>query len=304
MNESYKAIVNEFIVWIDTLGYSDSVKHACKYRITDFLQWLETKQVQRINLLTDQHIKDYRVFLETRPNKQFKGRLLSAAHINWYFFAINKLLEFLHQYGVENLPFPDNYRIKTDRKECVLPFDILTQGEVKTLRGCIENAYLNQPFEERQIKQYQLRLIFALYYGCGLRRSEGYNLQIQNIDFDRKTVFVHQGKNYKDRIIPMSEGVYNEVQDYIYNFRHKLKLNHNRLFIYSPITLYIALKRLQNICNNDKIKAKRITLHTLRHSIATHLLQNGMTIENIALFLGHSDLDTTQIYTHFTNITD
>jgi Site-specific recombinase XerD len=73
-------------------------------------------------------------------------------------------------------------------------------------------------------------LIFALFYGCGLRRSEGHKLRIKDLDFDRKTVFVEQGKNYKDRIIPMSAGVYKELQDYVYNYRHKMKLNHNRFF--------------------------------------------------------------------------
>jgi integrase/recombinase XerD len=58
------------------------------------------------------------------------------------------------------------------------------------------------------------------------------------------------------------------------------------------------LKYLQSVCDDENIKAKRLSLHVLRHSIATYLLQNGMSIENIALFLGHSSLDTTQIYTH------
>ena len=126
-----------------------------------------------------------------------------------------------------------------------------------------------------------------------------WNLQIQDIDFDKKTIFVRQGKGSKDRIVPMSEGVYKEVQNYIYNFRHRLKLNHNRLFIYNAQAQFLRLKHLQKICKDENIKAKRITLHSLRHSIATHLLENGMKIENIALFLGHSDLDSTQIYTHF-----
>jgi len=301
MNESFKEIVKEFIVWVDTLGYSDSIKHTCKYRVIDFLQWLETKQVQNIRQLTDKHIRDYRSHLETRPNSQYKGRLLSTNHINWYLFVVDKLLEFLHHYGVTDLPTPNNFRIKKADDERVLPFDILTQDEVKTLRNNIKNTYPHFYFAEKQPRQYELRLIFALFYGCGLRRSEGWNLQIQDIDFDKKTIFVRQGKGSKDRIVPMSEGVYKEVQEYVYNFRSRLKLNHNRLFINKAQAVYIRIKHLQKICDDSTIKAKRITLHTLRHSIATHLLENGMSIENIALFLGHSDLDTTQIYTHFVN---
>jgi integrase/recombinase XerD len=96
----------------------------------------------------------------------------------------------------------------------------------------------------------------------------------------------------------MSTGVYKDLLDYIYNYRNHLKLNHNRLFIFSGQAILLKLKHLYNACNDEVIKSKHITLHTLRHAIATHLLQNGMTLENIALFLGHSSLDSTQIYTH------
>jgi integrase/recombinase XerD len=202
---------------------------------------------------------------------------------------------------MENVPAPTNYRLKINKQERVMQFDILTQQEIKTLYNCIPNTYLSFSFEKRQPKQYELKLIFALCYGCGLRCNEAYNLRIQDVNFDKKTVFVKQGKNYKDRVVPMSAGVYEVLQDYIYNFRHKLKLNHNRLIFSGKQMLRLRLKKLQNACDDENIKSKRITPHVLRHSIATHLLQNGMNIENIALFLGHSSLDSTQIYTHIVN---
>ena len=176
------------------------------------------------------------------------------------------------------------------------------QEEIQTLYNSIPNTYLLRPFKERQAKQYELKLIFALLYGCGLRRSEAYNLRVKDVNFDKKTVFVEQGKCYKDRIVPMSAGVYRDLQDYIYNFRNKLKLNYNRLFIHDKQRLGLRLKHLHEVCNDENIKAKRISPHMLRHSIATHLLQNGMNIENIARFLGHSSLVSTQIYTHIVNL--
>ena len=301
MNASYKAILEEFLSWLDTLGYGKDFINGSKYRIDNFLEWLETKGICEINQLTDKHIKEYHKHLETRPNRVFKGHLLSTRQLYCNHYAIDKLLEFLHQYGMTSAPVPLNVRPKIDNSERVLQFDILTQQEIKTLYNCIPDTYQWLTYEKRQPKQYELKLIFALYYGCGLRRSEGYNLQLQDVDFDRKTIFVRQGKNYKDRIVPMSDGVYRELQDYIYNFRKQLKLDHNRLFICIPEAQLKRLQYLQNVCNNETIKTKRITLHTLRHSIATHLLQNGMSIENIALFLGHSSLDSTQIYTHIAN---
>lgn len=301
MNTGYKTISAAYATWLDTLGYSHSIVYYGQREITVFFEWLESKQIQHITQLTSKHISDYYHYLETRPNKRFKGRLLSAAHLNKVFFAIDNLLKFLHQYGMESAPVPTNKHVEIDQQERIYKIKPFTQEEIKILYNCISNTYPRHPFEERQVKHYELKLIFALFYGCGLRRTEGYNLQLHDIDFDKKTVFVKQGKNYKDRIVPMSSGVYAALQDYVYNFRHKLKLKHNRLFISDVQTLRLRLKYLQNACDDEQIKNKRITLHILRHSIATHLLQNGMSIENIALFLGHSSLDSTQIYTHIVN---
>jgi integrase/recombinase XerD len=301
MNTSYRAILEEYAVWLDTLGYSEKLINCCKSSVSEFFECLEEKQIKSIDLLNSKHITDYHTYLETRSNKRCKGRMLSVAHLNKTFYAVDKLLEFLHQQGMESAPVPTKKIIKTDRTERIYKIEILTQEEIKTLYDSISNVYPALSFAHRQAVEYELKLVFTLYYGCGLRRSEGYKLSMKDIDFDRKTVFVEQGKNYKDRIIPMSAGVYRDLQDYVYNFRSRLKLNHNRLFVCDIQTQIQRLHHLQKICKDEQIKAKRITLHILRHSIATHLLQNGMSIENIALFLGHSSLDSTQIYTHLIN---
>ena len=301
MNTGYTTILEKYVSWLDTLGYSYDVVSCCRLSIRPFFEWLEEKQIQSINQLTDKHISDYHAYLETRPNKRDKGRLLSVAHLNKNYTAIDKLLEFLHQYEMTNAPLPTNRHIKMDEQERIHKIEVLTQQEIKTLYNAIPDTYFTEPFEERQAKQYELKLIFTLLYGCGLRRNEAYNLCVQDVDFDRKTVFVRQGKNYKDRIVPMSAGVYKELQDYIYNFRHTLKLSHNRLIFREKQIIRMRLKHLQRACNDENIKAKRLTPHILRHSIATHLLQNGMSIENIARFLGHSSLVSTQIYTHIVN---
>jgi integrase/recombinase XerD len=298
LNTGYKAILGEYIVWLDTLGYSKDVIRACKYGVHFFFEWLDDKQIKNVTQLTNRHITEYHACLETRPNWKYKGRILSVAHLNKNFIAIDKLLEFLHHYGVTNAPVPANRRMEVDNEARILKIETLTQQEIKTLYSHIPDTYQSCNFAERDMKQAELRAIFALFYGCGLRRSEGWKLRIKDIDFDRKTVFVEQGKNYKDRIISMSAGVYNQLQDYVYNYRSKLKLNHSRLFNCNMATFGVKLKYLQSLCHDETVKAKRLSPHVLRHSIATHLLQNGMSIENIALFLGHSSLDTTQIYTH------
>jgi len=294
MNTHYKTIIKEYGTWLDTLGYSADIIRCGRLGINLFFEWLEEKHIKNITRLTAKHIVDYHNYLETRPNWKYKGRMLSAAYLNKTFYIIDKFLEFLHQYGMAGVPVPTNRQIKIDSTEKIHKIQILTQQEVKTLYNCISNAYPTLSFEKRAIKQAELKVIFALFYGCGLRRSEGYKLRKKDIDFDKKTVFVEQGKNYKDRIIPMSAGVYKDLQNYVYNYRNR----GTYLLDYNKASLGHKLKYLQDLSDDENIREKRLSLHVLRHSIATHLLQNGMSIENIALFLGHSSLDTTQIYTH------
>lgn len=302
MKSTYKAINQQYTAWLDTLGYSSGVVDDYNARIRDFLEWLETQSISQINQLTQKHITTYFEYLQSRPNKRRKGHLLSVSHLNHNFIAVDKLLEFLNGQGMKDTPIPTNYRLPVDKDERIRKIEVLTQNEIKTFYNAIENTYPTLNFIQREQNHYQLKLIFALAYGCGLRLSECLKIRFQDIDFERKTVFVEKGKNYKDRFVPMSAGVYRDLQDYIYNFRNKKKAPHNRLFLRANKNDFNKmLKRLQNVCENEEIKQKRLSMHVLRHSIATHLLQNGMNIENISQFLGHSTLGSTQIYTHLTN---
>ncbi|MBL4708046.1 MAG: tyrosine-type recombinase/integrase [Flavobacteriales bacterium] len=291
-----KAIVTEYKTWLDTLGFCQESVYEYPLRIKEFFRWLNENGISKITNLNQKHITQYHKHLESRENQKRKG-LLSNTHLNRNFIAVDKLLEFLNQMEMKNVPTPTNYRLKIDKDERAEKVTVLTSEQIKTLINNIKKTYpTHLSYRDREAKHYQLKLIFALYYGCGLRRSEGYNLRIDDIDFERKEVFVVKGKNYKDRLVPMSEGAYRDLQDYIYNFRSQLKLKHNRLFIHTSGCLLRSLYRLQETAAIQP--EKKLTLHSLRHSIATHLLQNGMDIENISLFLGHSSLETTQIYTH------
>jgi integrase/recombinase XerD len=224
----------------------------------------------------------------------YRYTILSTSFLNHHFLAIDKLCEYLHQMDVHTAPIPTNYRLKPDKEQRIKNIQPLTKEEIKLLQSNIANSYSHFSYKEREAKHEQLKLVFALYYGCGLRRNEGYQLTADDIDFNQKTIFVKQGKNYKDRIVPMNGSICNALQHYIYNFRNLQKATHNRLFLSTTGTLNDSLKDLQQRTDITK----KITFHILRHSIATHLLQNGMSIESIALFLGHSSLESTQIYTH------
>ncbi len=298
MNDSYKAILQQYIFWLDTLGFARPRRYG--ERVKDFFEWLTIQNVTSIDSINQEHITAFFHYQETRPNKRFKGTL-SNIYLNDYYAAVDKFCEFLHQMGMQNAPVPLNRRITIDEEERVRKIEPFTIEEIKQLQAEIKNTYPDLNYQQRQIKHYHLKLIFTLYYGCGLRLSEGYKLKAKDIDFNRRTIFIRQGKNYKDRLIPMNDNIYNALQDYLYNFRNQIKCGHNRLFLYTPTTLSKDLRHLHSQCPDENIQNKRLTFHILRHSIASHLLQKGMTIENIARFLGHSSLSSTQIYTHIIN---
>jgi integrase/recombinase XerD len=295
---NFIVIQNEYRQWLQTLGFSKSIVYGYTLNAKEFFDWLQSKNINQIHLITGTHIENYFEYLQSRPNQRYKNRTLSITHLNKLFDAIDKLLQCLQQLGLITIVVPTNYRIKQDKQERIYKIQPFTQQEIKTLQANIDSAFEAMPFYHRETKTEELKLVFALYYGCGLRRSEGFNLTIKDVDFDTKTIFIKQGKNYKDRIVPINKNICAVLENYIYNYRNLIKLNHHRLFTRTSFMLNADLQYLQNFCVEKSIKAKKLTLHILRHSIATHLLQNGMSIESIAKFLGHSSLESTQIYTH------
>ena len=157
------------------------------------------------------------------------------------------------------------------------------------------------------------RAMLAIYYGCGLRKSEGTGLKVADIQVERKVVFVREGKGSKQRNVPVTGNTLTYLTEYLHTGR-KILLERSpnptsleRFFINqygeacSDQALSLRLDLLVKNSGSSNLQAKRPTLHTLRHSIATHLLQQGMQIEMIQQFLGHSSLETTQIYTHIVN---
>jgi integrase/recombinase XerD len=294
------SITPEFTRWLNTLGFSQSIEYQYTRYLKEFIGYLQQKGITNITQLNPQHVKDFFNHLQTRPNKVKQTGVLSVVHLNKIFDAVDKFLEFLHQMGMNGAPSPINYRLQDEQKRVdkINPF---SQEEIRQLQTNIENVYPQYTHLQREKKQEQLKLIFALCYAGGMRRNEAYNLRAKDIDFDRKTIFIHQGKGYKDRIIPINKNVCKALEHYLYNFRNLYKVKHSRLLIDKVCILGRDLKELQRVTPVNSIKNKNLAFHVLRHSIATHLLQNGMSVENIGKFLGHGSLDSTQIYTHIIN---
>lgn len=192
---------------------------------------------------------------------------------------------------------------------------VLTIQEIKRL---YDATFL--PHRENNLAMGQRdRAFIAIFYGCGLRKMEGTQLNLDDIDLNRKLIFVRRGKGGKQRYVPVASKHADDIRSYIIEGREWFLYHHHSprytskyakrkqasddgaFFISQKgCRLTEFYKRLEYLKEKAGIE-KQFGLHSLRHSIATHLLQSGMPIEEIARFLGHSTIDSTQIYTHLTN---
>ncbi len=147
------------------------------------------------------------------------------------------------------------------------------------------------------------KAILELMYATGLRISEVISLEFKNVDYDECIIRV-MGKGSKERIVPVNDYAIKYLKEYIDNYRPELVKNeiNNYIFLNNHgrmLTRQGIFKMIKNYAALKNIK-KTIGPHTLRHTFATHLLENGADLRVIQELLGHSDISTTQIYTHLT----
>jgi integrase/recombinase XerD len=139
------------------------------------------------------------------------------------------------------------------------------------------------------------RAIIAILYGCGLRCQELRKLQIKDVDFERNMIHIRQSKGKKDRYVPMGNVLMNEIKCYLIKDKPiKWLFNGKNINGYSPQGVQRAIREAHRKTSIQK----RITPHTLRHTYATHLLEQGLDIVSIKELLGHSYIQTTMIYLH------
>ncbi len=142
------------------------------------------------------------------------------------------------------------------------------------------------------------RAILSIIYGCGLRRSEVIMLEPEDIDRNRMLLSIRQSKGFKDRIVPVSVKLVEMIDTYVSRYRPVVYLFEGQ-YQGSKYSATSIEKVFRMACEKAGIK-KRITLHGLRHSYATHLLESGTDLRYIQELLGHKSSRTTEIYTHVT----
>ena len=232
-------------------------------------------------------VRDYFEYLKTDfstySEEKFKSFLLEKNRAGKASQTIALYINAIKFYYLEVKKISQNINIKHPRRSNKLPV-IFSREEIRYLRYGIKNL--------------KHRVLICLAYGGGLRVSEVVDLKIRDLDFDNWTITIRQGKGRKDRITLLSKSIKfdlreliqgNEVDDFVFPSERGGKL---------------ARRTAQKILTNHLKKLhiqKNATFHSLRHSFATHLLENGTDVRYVQSLLGHNNIRTTQIYTRVTH---
>ncbi|MDR3711313.1 MAG: tyrosine-type recombinase/integrase [Puia sp.] len=303
----YVQSVKGFREWLDILGYAPSTVYSLPNAIREFLHYLEREAYFLLEDISAPVIQEYYAYLTTRPNIT-RGGGLSNVYLNKHQQTIKKFAQYLRQ--VKKLPIAGITLQGEDPEESSIA--VLSVAEIHQLLAATELLPVVRKKAQDpafyEALQHRDRVMISIFYGCGLRRNEGVYLDTGDINFDRGLLHVRKGKNYTERIIPISRKNLQYLQIYLYDARpFLLKQTKQEAFFISAKgrrmqgqSLLLRLKYLVELTDSPLLQQKRVGLHTLRHSIATHLLAAGMQLERIKDFLGHRSLESTQIYTHLT----
>jgi integrase/recombinase XerD len=275
----FNAIEEAFKAWLERLGYAASTIKGHQRRIRYFFLYLKNNQITNLEAIDSKVITGYENHLDQRS--------LSSATIGLYLTSLRLFDQYLEKYGYPPI-IRTRLRITPGMATAKV---VLSQQEVKQLYEATDAS----------VYGYRERALLALYYGCGLRASEGLQLELQDLDFKSGLLQVRKAKNHRQRYVPMSEKVKQDLQQWLHYGRGAILKTASQQVLIHTKGAYKTATGLNDSLKKLLEKAgipKPATLHSLRHSIATHLLENGMGLEQIRQFLGHRSLEVTQQYTH------
>jgi integrase/recombinase XerD len=288
-SDEHRLLRQGFAEWLQVLGYAPVSVTAMPKHLAEFLADQEAHGKDSLQQLV---ASDATAFIERQQTRIGirTGRGFSASHINKYIQVLHLFSRYIRQTDKSGIGFT------LELLEGANPIPTwLTRAEIRRLYAVTGEDVLG-------IRD---RAMLSVFYGCGLRLQEGASLECSDILHDRRLLYVRRGKGYKERYVPIAEKSYQDIQLYIEQARPELLqrpcatlfLDANKGRPIHKQSLYLRIKALVRKAGITK----EVGTHSLRHSIATHLLQSGMKLERIKEFLGHAALDSTQIYTHLIN---
>ena len=250
---------------LQNLGYSKTVVNNYPKQIRAFLNHFKKSFTE----ITTKNILDYHSHLKTITGTR-TGKPFSESYIHSILLSIKLYFDYLQRTGVIKLN-PYQLKIKSPKSE---ERKIFAQEEIEKLYA----------------KSNKLQaIILHLCYACGMRRNEAVELKISDIDLENNLLYIKKGKGRKRRVIPFTKQV---QKDFIFSIENRNK--EEKLLNITGNKMYDEFKKLLKKAGLDN---QKFTLHCLRHTIATQLLEQGMELEKVRDFLGHEYLGTTQIYT-------
>jgi len=253
---------------LERLRYSESTIRTYSKYMKEFQMAFTDRDISTIDA---SEINDY---LHSRIMNEKISTSIQNQLINAIKFYFEKILNRKSEY----------YQIERPRKQVVLP-KVLSKNEVLSI--------LNE------CKNKKHKCILSLIYSAGLRRSELINLKVSDIISERKQIRITQAKGKKDRYSILSIKLLEELRVYYREYKPKEWLFEGQ----KPNTQYSAssIRKILLCTSKSAGISRRITPHMLRHSFATHLLEQGVDLRYIQVLLGHSSSKTTEIYTHVSN---
>ena len=285
-NKIYQEEAINYKNHLDILGLNPQTTQARYLYLKEFFSWLEISKIYQIQEVRTVEIAKYYDYLLQRKSTR-TGQNIKQKSIHDHMRNLQQYLGYLLDLGKIKTSPASHLKFKnpTEKVERI----IFTQNEIQELYKASNE---------------QEKAILNIAYGCGLRVGELSLINKEDIRFTENLLIVQKGKNSKRRIIPINTKVTEELQNYL-----ESQSNINK-----AIFLNIKGRRMQEWTFNKILKElinktsfgqsfsieemHKIGIHSLRHSIATHLLENGMKIEQVQTFLGHSHIESTEIYTH------
>ena len=275
-------LIDQFIdfYWLTT-GASKNTLSAYRSDLKIFSQWLNETSLIEVN---KKLIQDYFLYRQsTHISSSTQSRVLTCLHSFYQFLLDNNLI---NTDPTEQLSYP-----KLEKK---LPVFLNIQEVEKLLEAPNSSSLFGQ----------RDRAMLELLYSCGLRVSELINLSYHNINIKEEFIRIH-GKGNKERILPMGEIAIDYLTTYESNSRPILLKNgqsdsyflSNRGKAMSRQNFFYIIKAYATQAGIDK----PLSPHSIRHAFATHLVQKGADLRSVQLMLGHSDISSTQLYTHIQN---
>ncbi len=266
--------VDKFLFFLKVeLNYSELTIKSYQLDLTDFFGYIESKKINYLTI-TNHDVRGYLKYLDSCNLKNSTISRRVSTLRTFYNYLVDKNI-------VENNVF---HNVKNPKLEKKLP-NYLNYNEMEELLESIDIS---------TTEGLEKRLLIEMFYSTGCRVSEMINVKISDIDFTNKTIRI-MGKGSKERIVYFGD----YASKYLDNYLSKVKCD-KYLFTNKKgekLTINEVEQIVKDIMKHISIKT-HVTPHTLRHTFATHLLNNGADIKTVQELLGHANLSTTGIYTH------